>query len=62
MGYSLLFADKAQKQLGKLSKIHASRIIDKLNLSRMTLTGMWKVVKDIPISISVSGITGSSLI
>jgi mRNA interferase RelE/StbE len=30
MGYTLLFADKAQKQLGKLSKIHASRIIDKI--------------------------------
>jgi mRNA interferase RelE/StbE len=30
MVYSLLFADKAQKQVGKLSKIHASRIIDKL--------------------------------
>lgn len=30
MGYSLLFADKAQKQLAKLPKIHASRIIDKM--------------------------------
>jgi mRNA interferase RelE/StbE len=28
-GYSLLFADKAQKQLSKLSKINASCIIDK---------------------------------
>lgn len=34
MGYSLLFADKAEKQLGKLSKIHASRIIDKLESIR----------------------------
>jgi mRNA interferase RelE/StbE len=30
MAYSLLFADKAQKQLGKIPKIHASRIIDKI--------------------------------
>ena len=30
MGYTLLFADKAQKQLSKLSKIHALRIIDKI--------------------------------
>jgi len=30
MGYSLLFAEKAQKQLGKLSKLQASRIIDKI--------------------------------
>ena len=30
MDYALLFADKAQKQLGKLSRSHASRIIDKL--------------------------------
>ncbi len=30
MGYSLFFADKAQKQLSKLSKAQASRIIDKV--------------------------------
>ena len=34
MGYTLLFADKAEKYLGKLSKIHASRIIDKLESVR----------------------------
>lgn len=30
MGYSLLFADKSQKQLSKLSKAQASRIINKV--------------------------------
>ncbi len=30
MGYTILFAEKAQKQLGKLSKLQASRIIDKI--------------------------------
>ena len=30
MGYTILFAEKAQKQLGKLSKLKASRIIDKI--------------------------------
>ena len=30
MGYTILFAEKAQKHLAKLSKLQASRIIDKI--------------------------------